>query len=501
MKRLLRRYTMLMILILVAFGWVALLSIPYGEAGTMRAVDGANGRFTLVDEAAFPTITGYALLQDVGGKVIDGLQQDDFVLTEDGIPVDFTFTGAGEQPLTTMLVIDRSGSMKEERKMDGAIGAAQTFIDLLRPGRDTLGITTFSGDIETLLPIRALATVADQRAAGQLVEHIGPSGATRLNDAIIEAADDMQGTAGRRVIVALTDGVSDGDNASASDSINRALDAGIPVYTIGLGSDVDNEQLQRIAQQTGGAYYFAPDADELAALYANLARALQNEYSFTYQSPTPKLDGTRRTLELNVARANAPFTISDDYAVSGVLVLQRSPWLLFGLGGTLLVLGVAPSVLGRRRKVPTPAAVPATIGVSNVASASPVAPVAEPIGIGRHPYRTPLEMPVATAAQPEPRGSFTVMLRKERTTIGSEAGNDVVLPGLAPQHAAILRQEGRWVVTPAGGEIMVAYNGDAGAERRILGTNALKHGTVIRLGTLRAIFQAKDQPELLIEGA
>ncbi len=351
MKRLLRRYTMLMILILVAFGWVALLSIPYGEAGTMRAADGANGRFTLVDEAAFPTITGYALLQDVGGKVIEGLQQDDFVLTEDGIPVDFTFTGAGEQPLTAMLVIDRSGSMEDERKMDGAIGAAQTFIDLLRPGRDTLGITTFSGDIETLLPIRALATVADQRAAGRLVDQIGPSGATRLNDAIIEAADDMQGTTGRRVIVALTDGVSDGDSATASDSIKRASDAGIPVYTIGLGSDVDNEQLQRIAQQTGGAYYFAPDADELAALYANLARALQNEYSFTYQSPTPNLDGTRRTLELNVARATAPFTISDDYAVSGVLVLQRSPWLLFGLGGTLLVLGIAPSVLGRRRKI------------------------------------------------------------------------------------------------------------------------------------------------------
>jgi pSer/pThr/pTyr-binding forkhead associated (FHA) protein len=104
------------------------------------------------------------------------------------------------------------------------------------------------------------------------------------------------------------------------------------------------------------------------------------------------------------------------------------------------------------------------------------------------------------AAIPTPPRRFTVMLRNERTTIGSESTNDVVLPGLAPHHAAITRQDGRWVVAPADGEIMVAYNGEANAERRINGTNAIKHGSVIRFGTIRAIFQAKDQPELLIEG-
>ena len=394
-----------------------------------------------------------------------------------------------------MLVIDRSGSMDDENKMKGAITAAETFIDLLRPGRDSLGITTFSGDIDTLLPLGMLDTVADQGSAGQLVDGIAANGATRLNDAIITGVDGMQGTTGRRVIVALTDGMSDGDTATAESSAARAIDAGIPVYTIGLGSDVDAGQLEQIAQKTGGAYYFAPGPTELATLYANLARALQNEYSFTYASPTPHLDGTRRTLELSVARAGGPFTVNDDYAVSGVLVLERNPWLLLGLGGTLLLLGVVPSLIGRRRR--SAPLVPAAIGTAAMPS---TAVAAEPVAIGRHPYRAPLEMPTPPVMV-TPQRSFTVMLRNDRTTIGSESSNDLVLPGLAPHHAAISRQNGRWVVAPAGGEIMVAYNGDANTERRIIGTNAIKHGSIIRLGTIRAIFQAKDQPELLIDGS
>lgn len=496
MRRLLRRYTMLAILIVLALVWVALLSIPFERSGGARAADGAIGRFTLVDEAAFPTISAYALLQDGAGKVLPGIPQNSFTLTEDGIPVPFTFTAAGEQPLSVMLVIDRSGSMEDERKMAGAITAAQTFIDLLRPGRDSLGMTTFSDDIEALLPVGGLDSDADKQAARSLVDEMSPDGGTRLNDAIIEAVDGMQGTGGRRVIVALTDGVSDGDTASAEESAAHATEAGVPVYTIGLGSDVDADQLQRIAQETGGSYYFAPDAAELARLYGELARALQNEYSFTYTSPTPRLDGTRRTLMLQVDRSVGAFSVRDDYAVGGVLVLERSPLLLAGLAGTLVLLAVVPSIAGRRRRVAprVPAGLPAQVGAPNTMG------LAEPVAAAGHPYRKPLVMPDQAAAIPTPQGRFTIMLRNERTTLGSESTNDVVLPGLAPHHAAITRQDGRWVVAPAGGEIMVAYNGEANAERRIIGTNAIKHGSVIRLGTIRAIFQAKDQPELLIEG-
>jgi hypothetical protein len=380
--------------------------------------------------------------------------------------------------------------------MAGAITAAQTFIDLLRPGRDSLGMTTFSDDIEALLPVDTLDNDADKQAARSMIGEMSPDGGTRLNDAIIEVVDGMQGTGGRRVVVALTDGVSDGDSSSADQSAARATEAGVPVYTIGLGSDVDADQLQRIAQETGGAYYFAPNAAELASLYGDLARALQNEYSFTYMSPTPRLDGTRRTLMLQVDRSTGPFSVRDDYAVGGVLVLERSPLLLAGLGGLLVLLAVVPSIGGRRRRVASggPAGLPAP------ASAQNAMPVAQPVAAARHPYRKPLVMPDQVVAIPTPQRRFTVMLRNERTTIGSESTNDVVLPGLAPHHAAITRHDGRWVVAPAGGEIMVAYNGETNAERRIIGTNAIKHGTIIRLGTIRAIFQAKDQPELLIEG-
>jgi len=55
------------------------------------------------------------------------------------------------------------------------------------------------------------------------------------------------------------------------DVVDYAKQVGIPVYTIGLGSDVDETMLYDLAVGTGGIYQFAPDSSQLKSLYDTIA--------------------------------------------------------------------------------------------------------------------------------------------------------------------------------------------------------------------------------------
>ena len=62
-----------------------------------------------------------------------------------------------------------------------------------------------------------------------------------------------------KVMVLLTDGEENTDPRIA-DVLDSIVDANIKVYAVGLGAGSD-EQLQDVADQTGGVYYFAQDGD------------------------------------------------------------------------------------------------------------------------------------------------------------------------------------------------------------------------------------------------
>ena len=71
--------------------------------------------------------------------------------------------------------------------------------------------------------------------------------------------------------------MSDGQSTSGS-SAGAAFDAaleGIKIYTIGFGGDVDEAELQAIANMTDGNYYFASDSNALMDIYELIANEIQ----------------------------------------------------------------------------------------------------------------------------------------------------------------------------------------------------------------------------------
>ncbi|MFN2251716.1 MAG: VWA domain-containing protein, partial [Anaerolineae bacterium] len=76
-----------------------------------------------------------------------------------------------------------------------------------------------------------------------------------------------------RVLILLTDGVQTGTPGEELRAAAEARAADVLVYTIGLGTDVDETALRQIAG-AADRYYFAPDSSDLARIYGEIARDL-----------------------------------------------------------------------------------------------------------------------------------------------------------------------------------------------------------------------------------
>ena len=176
-----------------------------------------------------------------------------------------------------ILVIDASSSMDElsggQKKIDAAKAAASTFLSLLNPELDQVGVVAFDESI-----LLAFAPNSDLAAADAAISGIQPGSGTRIDLAIAEASQllwiDHVNHADNRVIVLLTDGRPNAgtENAVLEAAQNAKSKPNTTLYTIGLGGDVDPDLLKQVASD--GAYLDAPSADELESIYRELARDL-----------------------------------------------------------------------------------------------------------------------------------------------------------------------------------------------------------------------------------
>ncbi|MCP4229604.1 MAG: hypothetical protein GY771_05600, partial [bacterium] len=102
--------------------------------------------------------------------------------------------------------------------------------------------------------------------------------------------------------------------------IEKAANAGIPVYTIGLAIPTANTELEerliKIATDTKGIYKAAPQATDMEEIYESITTMIRSQYKLCYTTHNPTEDGTIRTVNVTVNGENgtdtytAPSTIS-----------------------------------------------------------------------------------------------------------------------------------------------------------------------------------------------
>jgi len=245
---------------------VALLSsglVPAGEAA--RRVDAfAPERVRVEGDPPERVHLSVSVLDREGGPVL-GLISSDFRVTEAGIPqtlVDFgPESERRDRPLSAVLLVDRSGSVRHQMGKWREAGAA--LVAALRP-MDEVRLSTFTSDISIVQDF-----THDAGLIGATVGGLHDSGGgTRLFAAVDETLTDLDRRPGRKVIFLLTDGL-DNDHAGAwnmsgdaylNDLVRRAVRSEVTVITI-LPGPTGRPFLaaQDLAIRTGGWWLYPGD--------------------------------------------------------------------------------------------------------------------------------------------------------------------------------------------------------------------------------------------------
>lgn len=176
--------------------------------------------------------------------------------------------------LDIVLSIDRSGSMRGQ-KMTDAKSAADRLVELLS-SQDRVGLVSFASS--ATLDIGLTSNIGDVKTA---IGRCSASGSTNMGDALGKAIKELTNNGGDDSILSIiyfTDGVTNA-GPSKSQILNKlvpeALEAGIIIYTLGYGRDVDGGFLRQVAEGTGGKHYFAPDRAKLLEIYTELSQKVK----------------------------------------------------------------------------------------------------------------------------------------------------------------------------------------------------------------------------------
>lgn len=182
------------------------------------------------------------------------------------------------RPLNLALVIDKSGSMLAEDKMNRVKASLERFVSQLRP-TDTLSIVLFDDESEVLLPATKLT---DPQMVRRLIRGIHPGGSTNINGGLMlgykEALKNYRKEATNRVIL-LTDGIANRGVTEPREIAKGSVqynDKGIDLSTIGVGLDLNKDLLMDLAKSGRGLYHFVADNGDMDKVFTKEAQSLMS---------------------------------------------------------------------------------------------------------------------------------------------------------------------------------------------------------------------------------
>jgi VWFA-related protein len=290
--------------------WQAEIDVPAGGSMAYLSVtaildDGSRSeevRFLnspqYLEEVNVKLVELFTTVTDKSGRLVKGLTQEEFKVTEDKRPQTISkFELVENLPLTLGIVVDTSSSMADS--LSEAKQAALGFLHNMITLRDKVFAISFSNQPELLIP-----ATDDVEAVEDALEKLVSTGWTTLHDAVVTSLYYFRGVRGRRAMVLLSDGDDTASAMAFRDALEYARRSGVTIYTIGLNvgklQTGVRGKLNDLAKETGGRSFFISRAAELATVYREIEEELRSQYLVAYSSDRPEQDGQFRQVEVEV---------------------------------------------------------------------------------------------------------------------------------------------------------------------------------------------------------
>lgn len=225
-------------------------------------------------------VTVPAVVTDRQGHPLAGLRLENFTILEDGKAQRVTNFATTETPFEIALLLDTSGSTREEL---GLIrDAANAFISALRPG-DRVAVVAFNNtprNGRSVAAVEVLSSLTEDRKSLRLaIENLGTSNGTPFYDALGRVANQVfhdpprEEVRGRRAVVSLTDGVDSTSDSDYEEARAKLLRAGVASYFIQVSTeDYVEDRLLKDCQEDGRLTLSAKQLERFRRLFVPQAQ-------------------------------------------------------------------------------------------------------------------------------------------------------------------------------------------------------------------------------------
>src|SRR5665647_2560753 len=279
---------------LVVFILASLAVWPGGELFAQEKVQDQAAH-----EYVVRAITLAITVQDSKGRFVNNLTQKDFSIFENSKkkPITYFLHDFGA-PLSLTVLLDVSGSMALEGKLDECKAALRNLATgLLRP-RDEIALLLFAdGQVEV-----AAKHATDKSEFLKALDKAEAYGQTALNDAVgVSPEFATRAKNEKRALLLITDGIENDSQSTPEQALEIARRVDVPIYTIGykiprneqlashkrstgLTSAGIIETLTKFSQATGGKAWFLNEPTGLASVVQEIKNEQAHQYIIGYTS-------------------------------------------------------------------------------------------------------------------------------------------------------------------------------------------------------------------------
>ena len=263
-------------------------------------------------------VTVNVTVTDPYGRLVTGLEQENFRVFEDGREQELMRFAEEDIPISIGVIFDVSGSMTD--KISKSRMAAVQFFKTANPA-DEFFLVDFASRAELATPF----TTSIEELQNQLL-FSAPGGMTALLDAVYLGMSEMKGARNaRKALLIISDG---GDNHSRYDEsdVKRFLrESDVQIYAVGIvdpdACDRSPEEcdgpsfMESLADMTGGRSFIVHNLDDLGDVATKISMELRNQYVLGYRPNNKKADGKWRKIKVKLRppRGLPPLTVYARY--------------------------------------------------------------------------------------------------------------------------------------------------------------------------------------------
>lgn len=281
----------------------------YGQsAGSGSAGTGTSPTIELnigqIDTSQYPKIRIYIDIYDSNGKLVTNVEpgalqvkEKDSAGKEVQVSIDDLYQVFQKEAVSFSLVLDKSGSMGDGSKIFDAKAAVMNLIDeIAKQHKDTIEVASFNDYVYLDQEF-----TTDYEKVKRAVQNIGVNKMTALYDAIYSALLRLDKRSGPKCVVVFTDGMENKSSYTRADLLRLQSIMNTPVYIIGIGKDVAQNDLSDLASKMLGRYYFVDVVNlrqMLTDVYHDIFQRQKNRYAIQYTVSDPSDPSGTRSIEI-----------------------------------------------------------------------------------------------------------------------------------------------------------------------------------------------------------